>query len=146
MGGRTVRGKRILGDHKTWRGLLFGIIAAIVIVLLQTFLYQTGGVFEKLSLINYSEVSVVALGFLLGFGALFGDAVKSFFKRQLAIASGNSWVPFDQLDFILGALLLSSLIVWPGWDVAGLLLVVTPLLHVLMNWLAFKIDLKEVPW
>jgi CDP-2,3-bis-(O-geranylgeranyl)-sn-glycerol synthase len=32
-----------------------------------------------------------------------GDAVKSFFKRQIGVAPGASWIGFDQLDFFIGA-------------------------------------------
>jgi CDP-diglyceride synthetase len=43
-----------------------------------------------------------------------GDAVKSFFKRRLGITPGKSWFPFDQLDFVLGAILFVSIIKFPG--------------------------------
>src|SRR6185369_16468061 len=33
--GRTFRGRRILGDHKTWRGLVSGIVAATALLWLQ---------------------------------------------------------------------------------------------------------------
>jgi hypothetical protein len=39
-GGRSFRGKRILGDHKTWRGLLAGIFAGIFTYEVQRFLYD----------------------------------------------------------------------------------------------------------
>lgn len=34
----------------------------------------------------------------------------SFFKRRLAIAPGATWLEFDQLDFVVGASLLVSLV------------------------------------
>src|SRR3989338_6934553 len=36
---KTFRGKRILGDHKTIRGLVIGILAAIATVVIQQFIY-----------------------------------------------------------------------------------------------------------
>jgi CDP-2,3-bis-(O-geranylgeranyl)-sn-glycerol synthase len=39
-----------------------------------------------------------------------GDAIKSFFKRRLAIAPGATWLGFDQLDFVVGAYLLVSIV------------------------------------
>jgi hypothetical protein len=48
----------------------------------------------------------LATGLRFGFGAVAGDAAKSFFKRRLAIAPGSPWIPFDQLDFAVGALVL----------------------------------------
>jgi len=87
-GGATFRGRRVLGDHKTWRGLLVGIV------------------FGSITGIILGQSAVV--GGLLGFGALAGDAAKSFFKRQLNIAPGKPWPLFDQLDYVLGALLVAS--------------------------------------
>ncbi len=34
-GGKTLWGKRLLGDHKTWRGLLAGVIAGMLVFELQ---------------------------------------------------------------------------------------------------------------
>ena len=89
--GITFRGKRIFGDNKTIYGTLIGILAGVLATIL---LQQT-----------------LILGLLLSIGALGGDLVKSFFKRQLNIPSGKTWFPFDQLDYIFGALLLSALYV-----------------------------------
>jgi CDP-2,3-bis-(O-geranylgeranyl)-sn-glycerol synthase len=47
------------------------------------------------------------IGLSLGFGALLGDAIESFFKRQIGIPSGNSWLVFDQIDYVVGAILFS---------------------------------------
>src|SRR5437773_6411567 len=46
------------------------------------------------------------LGVLFGAGAMAGDSAKSFFKRRLGVEPGRPWIPFDQLDFVLGALVL----------------------------------------
>jgi CDP-2,3-bis-(O-geranylgeranyl)-sn-glycerol synthase len=45
----------------------------------------------------------------ISMGALFGDIVESFFKRRIGKERGESWYPFDQLDFVLGALILALL-------------------------------------
>jgi CDP-2,3-bis-(O-geranylgeranyl)-sn-glycerol synthase len=89
----TFRGSRLLGDNKTLRGLIIGIIAGSLTAVLQA---------------NYQSLLMTALaGALLGFGALLGDAIASFFKRQLHYSPGQSWIPFDQVDFILGAIAVS---------------------------------------
>ncbi len=48
---------------------------------------------------------------MLGMGALAGDAVKSFFKRQIGAKPGNMWPPFDQIDFVVGATVTTSWLV-----------------------------------
>lgn len=105
-GGRTLGGKRILGDHKTWRGLIAAIVAGAVVFALQRFVWDWG-LWRELALFDYSSASLL-LGVLMGTGAIVGDAVKSFFKRRLGIAPGASWLVFDQLDFFLGAYALTA--------------------------------------
>ena len=110
-GGRSLWGKRILGDHKTWRGLLGGIVAGALVLELQRLVYEAG-LAQSLALIDYSAHPLLP-GLLMGLGAGTGDAVKSFFKRRINIEPGKSWPVFDQLDFFLGAYLFVSLVYSP---------------------------------
>jgi len=103
--GRTLAGKRILGGHKTWRGLFFGTLAGFLVFELQRFLFSKG-IMTGFALIDYSTAPLF-LGALIGFGALVGDIVKSFFKRRVGVRPGGRWMPFDQIDFIAAALLVS---------------------------------------
>jgi len=98
--------KTIFGKNKTYRGFFFGIITSIIIIFLQMLLYQYP-FFQGLSLIDYSTSNFILIGFLMGFGALFGDLIKSFFKRRFNIKSGKSWVPFDQIDYVIGTILFT---------------------------------------
>jgi len=103
--GRCWRGRRLLGDHKTWRGVVAGVVAAVVTFTLQRAVHRAG-MLESLALIDYGTASLLP-GVLLGLGALVGDALKSVVKRQLDIAPGASWLVADQLDFYLGAYLFA---------------------------------------
>lgn len=110
-GGQTLWGKRVLGDHKTWRGLLAGIVTGTLVYELQRFAY-VAGVARDLVPIDYSAHPLLP-GLLMGIGAGVGDSVKSFFKRRIDIEPGASWPVFDQLDFFLGAYLFVSLVYAP---------------------------------
>ena len=104
--GRTYRHQRIFGDNKTWRGLILGIVVGgltgwLIVYLTNQFDYMA----NQLDFITQT-INPVVLGSLLGGFALLGDAVKSFFKRQLKIPPGKAWPVFDQIDYILGAYLL----------------------------------------
>jgi CDP-2,3-bis-(O-geranylgeranyl)-sn-glycerol synthase len=101
-GGLTFRGRQLLGDHKTWRGILAGAVSGVVVCELQALVFEAG-LLRPLASVDYGAVSPALLGFLLGVGTGVGDAVKSFFKRQVGIAPGASWIGFDQLDFLAGA-------------------------------------------
>ena len=96
--GREFRdGRRILGDGVTWRGTIIGTGIGTAIGILQGII--AGDIF-------YGAL----LGFSLGLGALLGDAAGSFIKRRINIGRGRPAPILDQLDFVVGALLLSSLV------------------------------------
>src|SRR3989338_4373806 len=78
--GMTLAGKPLLGKNKTWRGLISGVVVAVVVAGIQSTLTP-----------NYPYWLV--WGFLIGFGALLGDAVKSFFKRRMGIPPGKPFIP-----------------------------------------------------
>lgn len=101
-GGRSWRGRRILGDHKTWRGILVGVVAGVVAFAVQRQAHLAG-IAPGLALLDYGSADPLLPGLLLGLGTGIGDAVKSFFKRRIDIAPGASWLGFDQLDFMVGA-------------------------------------------
>ena len=52
---------------------------------------------------------MIPIIFSLCFGALIGDIIESFFKRRIGKNRGEDWIIFDQLDFIIGALILCLL-------------------------------------
>lgn len=105
--GRSWRGCRILGDHKTWRGVVSGVVAGAFGFALQCWLYRAGFA-RDLALMDYGSVDPILSGVLLGLGTGIGDAIKSFFKRRVGIPAGASWLGFDQLDFMAGAYALVS--------------------------------------
>lgn len=138
---RTFRGQRVFGDHKTYRGFFFGVLAAIAVVCLQQQYVPI-----DVSFINYQSVSALWLGLALGGGALLGDAVASFFKRQVGVAPGKPWPPFDQLDWVIGALVCVTpiLIVPLPYVIAALLLFL--ILHPAANYLGYLLKIKKNKW
>jgi CDP-2,3-bis-(O-geranylgeranyl)-sn-glycerol synthase len=144
--GKHLRGKRIFGEHKTLRGLLAGIVVAEVTIVLQRIAYEHNGFFKTISLhINYSSINIFYLGLLFAVGALGFDALKSFFKRQLGVKPGGTWFPFDQIDYIIGGLLLASIVVdlphnnyyWIG--------LIWFLIHPVSTFFAWLMGLKDSP-
>jgi CDP-2,3-bis-(O-geranylgeranyl)-sn-glycerol synthase len=138
-------GKRIFGDGKTYRGLAIGILAGILIGLLQIW---SAGQFGLAYLPRQTLLSIT----LLSTGALLGDLVKSFFKRRYGKERGANWPVADQYDLVAGAFVLLVLFDWP-WLVAIMtipilivILILTPILHRAMNILGYLVKVKEVPW
>lgn len=88
---------RLFGAHKTVRGFVTGVGAGAMTAACMSFFIDTS--------VYTSLTGATTFGAVTGFGALLGDSVKSFFKRRKNISSGTSWIPFDQIDFVLGATL-----------------------------------------
>lgn len=134
--GAKINGKRLFGKNKTWRGLVTGVVVAIIIAFLQKLLD-----ISSLNILNYQNF--ILIGFLLGFGALFGDLVESFFKRQLDIRPGKFFFPFDYIDHTIGAFLLLSIAFFiPFWS-AVLVVVLTMPLQLLVNLIGYKLKLRK---
>lgn len=104
-GDRLWRGQPVLGHSKTWRGVVVGLIFGSIAGVLQYALQPYLPVWLHPLLVYTSPLAAAVWGAWLGFGALAGDALKSFLKRRIAIAPGNSWKPFDQIDVVVGVLL-----------------------------------------
>lgn len=136
---------KLFGENKTYRGFYVGYLGAFIMLLLQEHL-QSEGIFNNFRLIDYSSINVFLYSFLFGVGAISGDLLKSFFKRRLNKKPGSPWVPFDQLDFIVGALIFLSPFYQLVWQGVVVLLIVTPILHLLTNVTAYYLGLKKVWW
>lgn len=144
-GNRKFHGKRILGSHKTVRGFVSAILVGIVACYLEVLMYTSFSGIRELVLFDYSSVNPLWLGTLLGFGALFGDAVKSFFKRQVGIQPGRSWFPFDQIDYILGGIAFSLFYVQLPFVYYAILIIVWFLIHPLTTFIGYLFKLRRKP-
>ena len=149
-------GNRILGNGKTWRGLFIG-----------TFIGMTSGfgfsIISKFAFnidfpIKINDFTgfplMIPILFSLCFGALMGDIIESFFKRRIGKKRGENWIPFDQLDFILGVLFFSFImsgclqflnLTKENWFLASfslyhiiILLIFTPFIHLFANYVHRK--------
>jgi CDP-2,3-bis-(O-geranylgeranyl)-sn-glycerol synthase len=135
--GETPINEKWFGHHKTWQGLFAGILIGTSIGFLIPFL----------PIINYYiTINPILFAFIGSFGAVMGDIIKSFFKRRIGIQPGQPWIPFDQLDFIIGAMLLTILINPFPTEIAICGFIITPILHFTANILAFKLKIKKVWW
>lgn len=145
-GGQTWRGKRLLGSHKTWRGLVSGMLVSTLVLWLQQVCVAHFGWAAAISdIVDYAHLPVLVLGPLMGFGTLAGDAIESFFKRQRGVEAGGSWPPFDQLDFIVGATLVTlPFVILPASQYV-LIAIIWFYLHLLGSFVGWKLGLKERP-
>ena len=145
LGRNLSDGKRIFGEGKTYRGLIIGILAGIGIGLAQIWVSGVYG-WENLPEQTYLSITLLATG------ALLGDLCKSFLKRRLGKERGAKWPIADMYDLVAGSLLL-VLIFDPAWLFANmtllilvLILIITPILHRVVNIIGYHFRVKEVPW
>jgi CDP-2,3-bis-(O-geranylgeranyl)-sn-glycerol synthase len=136
-------GKPLLGKNKTFRGLVFGVILAIFVAYVQSVAY-TNDFFSGISFLKYE--SWVVIGVLMGLGAIAGDAVESFFKRRLGIKPGGKFIPFDQTDYVIGALVF--IIPVFGFDVSIFLvsIILGLVLHIMINHISFYLGFRNEKW
>lgn len=132
LGRKFIDGKAIFGKNKTFRGFFVGLVVGTVVGLLESAVFGYPLMF----------------GLLLSLGALFGDLAGAFVKRRLGIAPGNLLPIVDQVDFVVGALIFSLLLSPPllTWELALTVLLITPPIHLLTNFAAYKLGLKSNPW
>lgn len=127
--------QRLLGDSKSWRGLAIGsLLAGVTATVVYGLVFKSG-----------LPLAAFGFGIMLGFGALLGDAVGSFFKRRLRIPPGRSWFPFDQLDYILGGLLFIYPFTRLPLNIIVMIIVLYFGLHLLTGYIAYLLGLKNRP-
>jgi len=124
-------GQRIFGTNKTIGGFVGGLMIGAVI-----------GVF---GFYLFSKV-LLTISLLASLGALLGDLAGAFLKRRLKIKPGGPVPGVDQLDFVMGALL----VVFPFYQISLtsvlILIFVTPPIHFLTNVGAYVLGLKSNYW
>ena len=147
-GGRTMGGRRVLGDGKTWRGTLTGTLAGVALALVLTELQSAVSDTIGIALPTFPLWAAVGLAL----GAMLGDIGASFLKRRTGRERGAAFPVVDQLDFVAGALALAFVLA-PDWFLAtfslpvlAVVVVLTPILHVTTNGIAYLLGLKAEPW
>lgn len=132
FGKKFFDGRPIFGSNKTFRGFFSGLIVGTLL-----------GVGENV-FFHYP----IMFGFLSSLGALFGDLTGAFVKRRLGLLPGDLLPVIDQVDFLVGAIIFSlpvSLQLLSPLLVISVL-IITPPLHLLTNFAAYKLGLKSNPW
>jgi predicted CDP-diglyceride synthetase/phosphatidate cytidylyltransferase len=144
--GKSWRGRRILGDNKTWRGALF-MVSGVVIAAIA--LWQWPAYRHALP-DDIENASPALVGLLIGLGLVLGELPNSFVKRQLGIGPGRRASGFwgvaltlwDQIDFVP----IIALLLLPIWQIPfeDLLLAIAVIgaAHFAINLVAYAIGAR----
>ncbi len=145
-GGRTIKNKRILGNNKTWRGLVSAVMGACVVSVIQYLWYSITASAQSDLWIYSSIARAIFFGSITGVLVIAGDAMGSVIKRQLNIQSGRPFIPLDQTDYMILFLAGTNFIVsWSGNQVV-FLLVFALLANTLSNITAYALGIKNTYW
>lgn len=140
-------GIRWIGDGVTWRGLIAGTLIGILTGAVQGYLAQfiLPEIGQYLITPIVTDIhSGILIGFLLGLGALVGDALGSFLKRRIGIGRGKPAPILDQLDFIIVALIFVSPFVNMNLQFIAIAIILTLIIHLIANTLAYLLGIKDV--
>lgn len=134
--------RKYLGENKTFAAYYAGPIGAVSAFYLQQKCQSVNVHYGWYVAENITEVLLI--GVLFGLGAVVGDHVKSFFKRRIGIPPGNPWFPFDQVDFVIGALVFIWPIAgWRDWKQILALVVIAIVFHPVVNCIGFRLGLRK---
>jgi CDP-2,3-bis-(O-geranylgeranyl)-sn-glycerol synthase len=131
-----------LGQNKTYMAYPTGIALALA------------GMYLVCRAFHYPFNQLWLNAVVIGFGAVLGDHVKSYFKRQQKIPPGSPWQPYDQIDYVLGGYVMHSILMvyWFGAKQGSteLLVLNTQVLYAITtkplgNYLFYRIGLRSSP-
>jgi CDP-2,3-bis-(O-geranylgeranyl)-sn-glycerol synthase len=143
--GLKIKDNIILGPSKTYRGLISGIIFAMVIINIQFCIYKFTPL-KNLTLYSFEEINFQLLGFLFGFGVLFGDIFESFIKRRLNMAPGKSLIPLDQIDCVIGGLAFGRIAWAYSCKYALTIIILTFFFHILGRHAGYYLGFCKTKW
>jgi hypothetical protein len=148
-GGRSWRGRRLLGDNKTWRGALVMTAGAALAAIL---LWQWSWFRLRLPA-QIQHAGVLPYALLLSLGATVAELPNSFIKRQLDIAPGKQRGAilgvlisiYDQGDFVFGVW-IALLPIWVmSVSQAVTAFVAVVLVHSIINVIGYAIGARTSP-
>lgn len=149
--GRTIRGRRILGANKTWRGLIVMVPAT---GLAFAGVARATGNPGAAGLWDLTTAQYAALGVWCGLGFMLGELPNSFVKRQLDIPPGARaagpaaavWqFVADRADSGIGMLTALSVAVPTPWQTWALVLLAGWAVHWSFSLVLFCLRVKPRP-
>ena len=148
-GGARFRGRRLLGDNKTWRGALFMFTGVVLFTLL---LSAWPAYWEALP-DELREAGPLPVGALIGAAVVLGELPNSFLKRQLGLAPGARrrsplgalLTVYDQGDFVPAIVLFLAPIWVMPLEAALVGFAIVVLVHLVINVVGYAIGARTEP-
>jgi len=148
--GKSYKGERIFGDHKTWRGLIINVLFCSLGAIIQAWLQSKGDLPQWLFLLDYKS-QALTIGILIGFGMTVGELPNSFLKRRFGIPPGKSregplGVAFfisDQVDLTIGIWVFLFFLIRPSLWLVLWSLLLTLALHLAVSSVGYLLGMRK---
>jgi hypothetical protein len=148
--GRRLKGKRIFGDHKTWRAPVIYVVFCTLGTMVQAWLQGSGDLPPWLYLVDY-EADGLLVGVLLGLGMAAGELPNSFVKRQMDVAPGKkkggllglAFFMLDQVDVAIGIWVFLFFLIGPSLFLVAWSFLLTTVLHVAISIVGYLLGMRE---
>jgi hypothetical protein len=150
--GRTLNGKRIFGDHKTWRGIVVILAATTLSAGLHAWLEVQQPSWASYNLVDYQSIAWWQAGLWWGIAYAISELPNSFLKRRAGIAPGAAGPAgmrsvflsiMDQADSAIGCSLVAWLALGVALDAALWMMILGTAVHLLINMLLGLAGLRE---
>ena len=152
--GKTLNGKRIFGDNKTYIGFVSMIFFCTIFQVLFGILCNVFNLNQYNDLYNVRENTIILnliFGFLTGFVYMISELPNSFIKRRLDIKPGKTasgikgtlFFVIDQIDSLIGVMFLIFL--FSDFSIARyfLYLLVGALTHIIINLILYTVKIRK---
>lgn len=152
--GRSLAGRRLFGESKTFRGPVLVAVGAGAVYALQRSGLHSLEALRALELVDYGALPGWWLGALAGAAAELSELPNSFVKRRLGIAPGRTargrlagvlFYLWDQLDLLLGFWLVLGARVGATPLRLGLSAAIVGGVHPLLTLLGFLLGVRPTP-
>jgi CDP-diacylglycerol--serine O-phosphatidyltransferase len=141
--------EKAFGPNKTIRGFvampvltLIGVYAAV----------QLEPVLGDALLVSFRQTSLVVLGLALGFAYALAELPNSYVKRRLGISAGKLpeknrflFALVDQADSAIGCAIAYAVLLPVPWVVLGIVIVIGPAVHAVVNVSLYLAGLRKQP-
>lgn len=146
--GTKLNNEPVLGDHKTWRGVVSETIVCVLSVPVFIWIHNSLGLihYETIGFYAYNQINGFLLGFLLSIGIIFGDLSFAFIKRRLKLKPGAKFLPFDQINYVIGSFVVLQPLFCLDLKFWFWLLILTFFLHVVFNRIGYNLGLHNAKW
>lgn len=144
---KTINTKRLFGNSKTFRGVVFMIVFSIIASYFLFWLTNISYEINRLNIIDFGSYSPLIIGAAFGAGYVLAELPNSFFKRMIGIEEGKRGsfinVMIDQADSPIGCMLA----VWAFSDMSLELFIAGSVfylfLHMFFNVLLYLVGLRK---